>query len=102
MLRTSALAALLLAAPVVLSAPAGAYGIGTQFIIADVRAATPSCKANPGAPVVGRVSGIFGGQPARGASFVGCFASVRTCEAWRNQVVGIITGRLIYNRCESR
>lgn len=99
---TKAVAAAVLFLPCAWAAPASAYGIGTQFIIAQIRSATPSCHAYPYAPVVGRVSGIFGGYPSRGASFVGCFDSFATCEAWRAQVSGAFTGRLIYDRCEPR
>ncbi len=95
-----ALASLLIATALV--PPAAAQGIETPFFIARVNAVTPQCRTHPAAPIVGRVSGIMGGSPSRGVSFVGCFDDVRSCESWRLFVSGQIEGRLIQNRCEPR
>lgn len=82
--------------------PAAAQGIETPFFIARVDAVTPQCRDNPGAPVVGRVSGNMSGRPSRNVSFVGCFDDARSCESWRLFVSGQILGHLIQNRCGPR
>ncbi|MBJ3774480.1 hypothetical protein [Acuticoccus mangrovi] len=82
--------------------PAAAQGIETQFLISHIDSITPKCRDHPDAPVVGRVSGIVSGTPSRGVSFVGCFASMEACEAWRMPVSGRISGRIIQNRCSYR
>lgn len=107
-LRTLAAAALA-AVPITLAVPL-AGGVGpafadratAQFRIAAIREITPSCRDNPAAPVVGRVSGLIAGFPATGASFVGCFPSLAACEAWRGPVTGAITDRLILSQCAPR
>lgn len=85
-----------------------ATGLGTSgahantlFTISDLRAATPSCSAFPSAPVKGYVSGEFS-DISRGASFVGCFPSLASCEGWRTRTSGQIRGHIRLNRCEIR
>ncbi|WP_108659434.1 hypothetical protein [Acuticoccus kandeliae] len=95
-------AALLAAALLAPHGDAVAQGVETQFFIARVDAVTPRCRDHPDAPVVGRVSGIMGGSPARGVSFTGCFASIAACENWRRPLSGHIDGRLIQNSCRYR
>jgi hypothetical protein len=81
--------------------PSGAMAY--DWAVADaIRAATPQCRDYPGAPVVGRVSGIMGVHPATGVSFVGCFGSIAACERWRGPVSGRISGRIILNECQFR
>jgi len=75
----------------------------SDFQIAEVQAATPSCEDRPDAPFIGRVSGqqdLMPGQ--RPVSYVGCFKTMAGCQAWNNAVVGTITGRVIYNECRPR
>lgn len=90
-----------------LALPAGAIDSMANLKIANMRAATPSCSANPG-PVVGRVSGEVGvGSGERGAGprlagFVGCFPNVGSCELWRLRTLGGIDGRITDSRCEPR
>ena len=98
MIRVMIGVALALALPVL---PASAFDPGALFTINRIRAATPSCRTNPG-PVVGRVSGYIGYDGGKIGSFEGCFQSVAECNAWRVPVSGQIDGRLIYNACESR
>jgi len=86
----------------VVSAPAKAGPVDAQQFITRVQSVTPQCRNFPDAPVVGRVSGIFGGPPSRGVSFVGCFGSIAACQRWIGPVSGQITGRLIQDRCEFR
>lgn len=79
-----------------------AQGMYTPFLINELRGKTPSCRANPSAQIIGRVSGYFSGFPARSAAFEGCFVDQPTCDAWRTMIVGEMGGRIIYNRCETR
>lgn len=92
---TAALVAVLAAAPALADA-------NSQFVIADIRSKTPSCRDNPDAPWIGRVSGILGGFPSRGAAFVGCFQTREACERWRGPVSGVFTARLTLNTCSPR
>jgi len=99
-LQGVAVAATLIGTPLATSSAAIAYD-DWQTIDA-IRAVTPQCRDYPGAPVVGRVSGIMGIQPSRGVAFVGCFGSLSACERWRGPVSGRMTGRLILNQCQVR
>jgi len=100
--RKTFLAALSAAVAIAAAAPAAAQGVQTQFTIARIDRLTPKCRDRPGAPVIGRVSGIITGVPTRGVSFAGCFDSFEECERWRIPVSGVISGRINYNRCEPR
>lgn len=90
-------------AAAVLAASAGSAasqtGIEQQRLL-EIRAATPPCDLNPTFPIRGRVSGILGN--GRGASFVGCFPTIESCERWRSPVSGQMQGRLILSRCDLR
>lgn len=74
----------------------------SYFEANEIRANTPSCRANPSAPVKGYVVGMRGSRPTRTYSFVGCFNSMAACERWRGPTSGFITRRIIQNRCEQR
>lgn len=100
--RRACAALLCFAAFIAAPAAAVAQGINTPFLVARVKAATPQCRDHPDAPVVGHVSGIMTGSPGRGVSFTGCFATMAACEAWRRPVSGLIAGRLILDRCDTR
>lgn len=99
-LKVSAAIGLLLAA----LAPAGPAAAQSEITLlaAQIRAQTPSCAQYPDAPVVGRVVGLAGARPTRTLSFVGCFQSLEACESWRRPVSGVVTRRIIYDRCEAR
>ncbi|XWN30670.1 MAG: hypothetical protein ROR55_24900 [Devosia sp.] len=84
------------------AATASAQGVNTQFLISDIQASTPQCRDFPEYDVKGRVSGIVGGYPSRGVSFVGCFPSYASCEAWVGPVSGKISGRLREASCSPR
>ncbi|MBJ3774478.1 hypothetical protein [Acuticoccus mangrovi] len=100
--RTALAAAALSTAFAGAATTASAQGINTQFLIADIKSATPSCHDFPEYGVVGRVSGIVSGTPSRGVSFVGCFPSFGSCEAWKGPVSGKISGRLTLSTCDYR
>jgi H+/Cl- antiporter ClcA len=101
-LARALLPALALAATAATASPAAAQGVNTQFLVAEIRESTPQCRDFPEYGVVGRVSGVIGGYPTRTVSFVGCFPSFPSCEAWRGSVSGHITGRLILATCAYR
>ncbi len=101
MLQTRLATAVMALLPLLVAAPAGADA-NSQFVIADIRSKTPSCRDNPSAPWIGRVSGILGGFPSRGASFVGCFPTREACDRWRGPVSGVFTARLTLSTCAPR
>ncbi|MGX1305889.1 hypothetical protein AB7M35_000609 [Amorphus suaedae] len=90
----------------------GAVSVGTMearantlYDITEIKKATPSCEANPGAPWVGRVSGSVQDDMTDEiipVSFVGCFNSQPVCEAWKEKTSGFITGPIIQYKCEHR
>lgn len=69
-----------------------------------LRAQTPSCEANPGAPWVGRVAGSYDDilDRPRMLSLVGCFPDEATCNAWKQRVSGRIPGPLVQYSCSRR
>lgn len=93
------LAALVAASPMGL--PTAAEASSTSLILLEnrVRNQTPSCRQRPNAPVRGYVVGLAGTRPSRTLSFVGCFNSLAECERWRRPVSGVITRRIIQDRC---
>ncbi|WP_420392905.1 hypothetical protein [Acuticoccus sp.] len=91
----------LLAMP--LATPTSAQ-FGTPAEVARIRDAAPSCKANPELPYIGRVSGGTRGHTdwTRPVSFVGCFATLRGCEAWKGRASAIISTPLVQYSCSRR
>lgn len=91
----------ILAAAGVSAAQAQQEGILT---VARVDRITPKCRDHPDAPwrgrVAGNIEGLWGGYMP--VSWVGCFPTRASCEAWRGPVSGIITERITQNVCEPR
>lgn len=98
----SAVLAATLIATGAIATPAAAVDIGVQFRVNRIRNATPTCRANPDAPFVGRVSGFMGLPANRSVGFEGCFDTAADCQFWRGRVSGAFDGRIIYNQCETR
>lgn len=84
------------------TAPALANDSTTPFISSPVMNLTPKCRDRPDAPFVGRVVGYIDLPPRGPESFVGCFYSLAECERWRVPVSGVISGRMVLNRCDPR
>jgi hypothetical protein len=99
MRKLLALAALVALLP----APAGAQ-IGGPVQRQAIYDQTPSCAANPGFPVIGRVSGGTEDIDDRTipVSFVGCFPDMPTCERWKGMASSIITTTIIQYSCRPR
>lgn len=104
MIAASLAAALTSVTPMAFGPLTGAHaqGVEVTFLRARVNAITPSCRANPQAPIVGRVSGKSAGFGERSLSFVGCFDTARACEIWRGQALNAIRGRIVQNSCGAR
>ncbi|WP_018697783.1 hypothetical protein [Amorphus coralli] len=86
---------------------AGAPGASanTQYEITQIQKATPSCRAHPDAPWIGRVSGSVEDDVTDfiiPVSFVGCFDSQPGCERWKEKTSGFITGPIIQYSCKPR
>lgn len=72
--------------------------------VARVNRITPACRDHPGAPWIGRVAGNIEGlvDGYIPVSWVGCFPTRESCEAWRTHVSGILTERITQNSCRPR
>lgn len=86
------------------AAPASAQINHGPITVATVEKTAPACDGHPDRHWVGRVEGAIRGRAdgVEPVSFVGCFADRHSCEVWKGEAGGLVTGVLFQYSCEPR